>query len=145
MTIVANCRFLGMFSNLVSPVRPPGIILRSKIILPKQGGSRLRRVRSATTFAVLVSEPGFTQHSGPARWPRAADPLVAELGKRGIPHVVEGLNRLFDSAEILPTARLGNRSPWDRRARHSRPAGRSQRYRPPSRGRSFEEADVEAS
>jgi hypothetical protein len=37
---------------------------------------------------------------------------VAELGKRGIPHVVEGLNRLFDSAEILPTARLSNRSPW---------------------------------
>jgi hypothetical protein len=43
---------------------------------------------------------------------RDADPLVAELRKRGIPHVVEGLNRLFDSAEILPTARLSNRSPW---------------------------------
>jgi len=145
MTIVANCRFLGMFSNLVSPVRPPGIILRSKIILPKTRRKPAQARPQRHDFAVLVSEPGFTQHSGPARWPRAADPLVAELGKRGIPHVVEGLNRLFDSAEILPTARLGNRSPWDRRARHSRPAGRSQRYRPPSRGRSFEEADVEAS
>jgi DNA helicase-2/ATP-dependent DNA helicase PcrA len=31
---------------------------------------------------------------------RDADPLVAELRKRGIPYVVKGLNRLFDSAEI---------------------------------------------
>lgn len=29
-----------------------------------------------------------------------ADPLVAELQRRGIPYVVKGLNRLFDSAEI---------------------------------------------
>jgi DNA helicase-2/ATP-dependent DNA helicase PcrA len=31
---------------------------------------------------------------------RDADPLVAELRKRGIPYVVKGLNRLFDSVEI---------------------------------------------
>jgi DNA helicase-2/ATP-dependent DNA helicase PcrA len=31
---------------------------------------------------------------------RDADPLVAELRKRGIPYVVKGLNRLFDSLEI---------------------------------------------
>ena len=31
---------------------------------------------------------------------RDADPLVAELRTRGIPYVVKGLNRLFDSAEI---------------------------------------------
>lgn len=31
---------------------------------------------------------------------RDADPLVAEMRKRGIPYVVKGLNRLFDSAEI---------------------------------------------
>lgn len=31
---------------------------------------------------------------------RDADPLVAELRRRGIPYVVKGLNRLFDSAEI---------------------------------------------
>lgn len=31
---------------------------------------------------------------------RDADPLAAELRKRGIPYVVKGLNRLFDSVEI---------------------------------------------
>lgn len=31
---------------------------------------------------------------------RDADPLVEELRQRGIPYVVKGLNRLFDSAEI---------------------------------------------
>jgi DNA helicase-2/ATP-dependent DNA helicase PcrA len=31
---------------------------------------------------------------------RDADPLVTELRKRGIPYVVKGLNRLFDSVEI---------------------------------------------
>jgi ATP-dependent DNA helicase UvrD/PcrA len=31
---------------------------------------------------------------------RDADPLVAEMRKRGIPYVVKGLNRLFDSVEI---------------------------------------------
>lgn len=31
---------------------------------------------------------------------RDADPLVAELRRRGVPYVVKGLNRLFDSAEI---------------------------------------------
>lgn len=31
---------------------------------------------------------------------RDADPLVAELRRRGIPYVVRGLNRLFDSVEI---------------------------------------------
>lgn len=31
---------------------------------------------------------------------RDADPLVAEMRRRGIPYVVKGLNRLFDSVEI---------------------------------------------
>ncbi len=35
-----------------------------------------------------------------------ADQLVAELRRRGIPYVVKGLNRLFDSPEILATVGL---------------------------------------
>src|SRR5687768_8470675 len=99
MTIVANCRFLGMFSNLVSPVRPPGIILRSKIILPKQGGSRLRRVRSATTSPYLSRNPDSHNTAGPLGGPGPQIRWWLSWAKRGIPHVVEGLNRLFDSAE----------------------------------------------
>ncbi len=50
-----------------------------------------------------------------------ADPLVAELRKRGIPYVVKGLNRLFDSAEIQAVvgmfrAMVGDLSDSDLRA-----------------------------
>ncbi len=35
-----------------------------------------------------------------ARWRRTPGPLVEELRRRGIPFIVKGLNRLFDSPEI---------------------------------------------
>jgi len=65
---------------------------------------RIEELRGVSFRDTPESEPrGLSWSDCPVLYrsvARDADPLVAEMRKRGIPYVVKGLNRLFDSVEI---------------------------------------------